>query len=88
MGILEFWFFGMGIKTQKKGFVNITKVMIYYDLLIRVILTHHCIWELLNLDHESANTFPPKLIDQSKSTSKLSQYVRNMQRFWKKLKEF
>ena len=43
MGILEFWFFGMGIKTQKKGFVNITKVMIYYDLLIRVILTHHCI---------------------------------------------
>ena len=62
--------------------------MIYYDLLIRVILTHHCIWELLNLNHESANTFPPKLIDQSKSTCKLSQYVINMQRFWKKLKEF
>ena len=81
----EFWLFGMAIKTEKKSFVNITKVMIYYDLSIRVILTHHCIWELLNLGHDSTNTFPPKHIDRSNSICKLSPYLENMQIFGKNL---
>ena len=81
-GILAFWYDN---KSWKKSFVNITKVMIYSDLSIRVILIHHCIWELLNLHHESTNTFPPKHIDPSKNICKLLPYHVNIQIFGKKL---
>ena len=59
--------------------------MINYDLSIRVIVIPYCISELLNLDQESTNTFPPKHIDRSKSIYKSSPYLGNYANFWKKL---
>ena len=57
-GILAFWY---GDKNWKKKLCKYNKVMINYDLSIRVIVIPYCIWELLNLDQESTNNFPPNI---------------------------